>query len=466
MPALLTSTSMRPSSARTLSTMRVRSERFVTSVGSASAFRPRLRTSFAVRSALSAFSSATTTSAPRRASSSAVARPMPWPPPVTMATRPPSSLPSRRLTVPEYTAPAARSLARWYARRPMIEGTAEVRDVHRFDVSALERYLSGRVEGFRGPLGVRQFRGGQSNPTYYLEAGGREYVLRRKPPGQPLPSAPAVDREYRVLAALAAHTTVPVPKPYLLCEDDAVIGTMFYVMDCVHGRIFRDANLGGATPAERRAIYDSMNDVLARLHLVDWKAVGLAEFGRPGDYYARQIHRWSQQYRASETEKIEAMERLMEWLPKNIPASAETTLVHGDYRPGNMIVHPSEPRVVAVLDWELSTLGHPMADLAYNCMPYHLGNEWEGMRDAPLAELGIPTEAAYLAAYCRRTRRPAIEHWDFYIAFAEVRLAAIAQGIMGRVVAGTANDPNARERGERARPLAEAGWRLVASRLG
>jgi len=346
----------------------------------------------------------------------------------------------------------------------VIEGTAEVRDVHRFDVGTLERYLRERIEGFRGPLTVRQFRGGQSNPTYYLEAGGREYVLRRKPPGKLLPSAHAVDREYRVLAALAAHTTVPVPKPYLLCEDEAVIGTIFYVMDCVHGRIFRDANLGNATPAERRAIYDSMNDVLARLHLVDYDAVGLAAFGRPGDYYARQIHRWSQQYRASETEKIEAMERLMDWLPKNIPASAETTLVHGDYRPGNMIVHPSEPRVVAVLDWELSTLGHPMADLAYNCMPYHLGNEWEGLRDAPLAALGIPTEAEYLAAYCRRTKRPGIEHWDFYIAFAEFRLAAIAQGIMGRVIAGTANDPNARERGERARPLAEAGWRLVESR--
>ena len=346
----------------------------------------------------------------------------------------------------------------------MIEGTGEVRDVHRFDVGALERYLAQHIEGFRGPLSVRQFRGGQSNPTYYLTAGGREYVLRRKPPGKLLPSAHAVDREYRVLAALAAHTTVPVPKPYVLCEDDAVIGTMFYVMDCVHGRIFRDANLPGATPPERRALYDSMNDVLAQLHLVDWKAVGLADFGRPGDYYARQIHRWSQQYRASETEKIEAMERLMEWLPKNIPASTETRLVHGDYRPGNMIVHPTEPRVVAVLDWELSTLGHPMADLAYNCIGYHLGNEWEGLRDAPLAELGIPTEAEYLAAYCRRTNRAGIEHWDFYIAFAEFRLAAIAQGIMGRVIAGTANDPNARERGERARPLAEAGWRLVESR--
>src|SRR2546428_10895072 len=187
----------------------------------------------------------------------------------------------------------------------MIGGTAEVRAVRRFDVGALERYLAPRIEGFRGPLSVRQFRGGQSNPTYYLEAGGREYVLRRKPPGKLLPSAHAVDREYRVLAALAAHTSAPVPKPYLLCEDETVARTIFYVVDCVHGRIFRDANLGGAPPAERRAIYDSRSDVLARLHLVDWRAVGLADFGRPGDYFARQIHRWSQQYRASETEKIE-----------------------------------------------------------------------------------------------------------------------------------------------------------------
>jgi aminoglycoside phosphotransferase (APT) family kinase protein len=345
-----------------------------------------------------------------------------------------------------------------------MEGTADVRDVHRFDVAGLERYLRERIDGFAGPLTVRQFRGGQSNPTYYLAAAGREYVLRRKPPGKLLPSAHAVDREYRVLAALAAHTTVPVPRPYVLCEEEGVIGTILYVMDCVHGRIFRDANLPGASRADRTAIYDSMNDVLARLHTVDWQKIGLASFGRPGNYYARQIHRWSQQYRASETEKIDAMERLMEWLPKHIPASDDTTLVHGDYRPGNMIVHPTEPRVVAVLDWELSTLGHPMADLAYNCMPYHLGNEWEGLRDAPLAELGIPTEAAYLDAYCRRTGRDRIDDWEFYIAFAEFRLAAIAQGIMGRVIAGTANDPNARERGERARPLAEAGWRLVASR--
>src|SRR5882724_8420784 len=199
---------------------------------------------------------------------------------------------------------------------------------------------------------------------------------------------------------------MPVPRTYALCEDASVVGTPFYIMEYVHGSVHTDPRLPDVSPAERARIYDAMNDVLARLHTVDWRAVGLAEFGRPGDYYARQIHRWSQQYRASETEKIEAMERLMEWLPKNIPASAETTLVHGDYRPGNMIVHPSEPRVVAVLDWELSTLGHPMADLAYNCMPYHLGNEWEGLRDAPLADLGIPTEADYLAAYCRRTKRP------------------------------------------------------------
>src|SRR5690349_15738797 len=311
----------------------------------------------------------------------------------------------------------------------MIEGTAEVRDVHRFDVAALERYLRDRITGFTGPLTVRQFRGGQSNPTYYLAAGGREYVLRRKPPGKLLPSAHAVDREYRVLAALASHTDVPVPRPYLLCENEAVTGTIFYVMGCVHGRIFRDANLPGATRDDRRAIYDSMNDVLARLHRVDWKAIGLAEFGRPGDYYARQIHRWSQQYRASETQKIQAMERLMEWLPKNIPPSADTTLVHGDYRPGNMIMHPHEPRVIALLDWELSTLGHPMADLAYNCMKYHT------LEAFALSE-GVPTEDEFISAYCKRTGRERIPGWNFYVAFGFFRLASIVQGVYKRGLQG------------------------------
>jgi aminoglycoside phosphotransferase (APT) family kinase protein len=346
----------------------------------------------------------------------------------------------------------------------VIEGTAEVLDVHRFDAGALERYLAGRIEGFRGPLSVRQFRGGQSNPTYYLEAGGREFVLRRKPPGKLLPSAHAVDREYRVLTALAG-TGVPVPKTYVLCEDPEVVGTIFYVMDCVHGRVFRDADLPqAASPAERTKIYDHMNEILARLHTLDWKALGLDDFGKPGNYYARQIHRWGQQYRASETEKIESMERLIEWLPSHIPEDDLTTVVHGDYRPGNMIVHPSEPRVVAVLDWELSTLGHPLGDLAYFCMPYNLGDEWEGLRFKNLAALGLPTQEAFVADYCRRTDRDGIPDWDFYVAFAMFRLSAIAQGIMGRAIAGTANDPNARERGARARPLAEAGWRLVESR--
>ncbi|HEY3067189.1 MAG TPA: phosphotransferase [Methylomirabilota bacterium] len=338
---------------------------------------------------------------------------------------------------------------------------ADVRELHRFDVAALQAYLEARVPGFRGPITVRQFRGGQSNPTYYLTTGDGAYVLRRKPPGKLLPSAHAVDREYRVLTALQG-TGVPVPLTYVLCEDGDVIGTPFYLMEYVEGRLFRDAALPGASPAERTAIYDSMNEVLARLHGLDWKALGLGDFGKPGNYYARQIHRWTQQYRASETEKIPAMEELIAWLPGHIPAADETTLVHGDYRPGNMLMHPAEPRVVAVLDWELSTLGHPFADLGYFCMPYRLGSEWEGFRAENLAALGIPSEEEFLAAYCRRTGRSGIPHWEFYLAFAMFRLGAIAQGIMGRVLAGTANDPNARERGERARPLAEAGWRLVS----
>lgn len=343
----------------------------------------------------------------------------------------------------------------------MIVATVPVRDVHRFDEAALAGYLARHVEAFGGALTVRQFQGGQSNPTYHLEAGGREYVLRRKPPGKLLPSAHAVDREFRVISALAG-TGVPVPRTYVYCDDPAVIGTAFFVMECVHGRVFRDPPLPGVTPAERAAIYDDMNAVLARLHTVDWQARGLADFGRPGNYFVRQIHRWSQQYRASETEKIDAMECLMAWLPEHIPPGDETTIVHGDYRPGNLIVHPTEPRVAAVLDWELSTLGHPLADLGYNCIPYHMKDMGEGFYGLDSEVRGIPTEDEYLAAYCRRTGRRDIPHWDFYVAFSIFRIAAISQGIMGRVVAGTANDPNARERGERARPLAEVAWRIVA----
>ena len=343
-------------------------------------------------------------------------------------------------------------------------GTVEVLETHRFDVAALESYMKGHVAGFSGPLAVRQFQGGQSNPTYYLQTPQREYVLRRKPPGKLLPSAHAVDREYRVITALG-QTDVPVPRTYALCEDPEVVGTPFFIMECVHGRVITDARLPGLTPADRATMYDAMSDVLARLHNVDYAAVGLGDFGKPGNYFARQIHRWTSQYRASETETIASMDRLIGWLPGHIPPDDTTTIVHGDYRLGNMIVHPTEPRVLAVLDWELCTLGHPLADLAYNCMPYHLSADvMEGFEGADLAPLGIPSEETSLAAYCRRTGRPGIEDWDFYVAFSMFRLAAIAQGIMGRVLAGTANDPHARLRGERARPLADAAWAILAPR--
>ena len=350
----------------------------------------------------------------------------------------------------------------------MIEGvslttdTVPVRDVHQIDAAALERYLVANVRGFAGPVEVRQFQGGQSNPTYYVRAGSGEYVLRRKPPGKLLPSAHAVDREYRVITALQG-SGVPVPRTYILCEDDSVVGTPFYLMDCVHGRIFADPLLPGISPSERTALYDHFAEVLARLHKVDWKAAGLEDFGRPGNYFARQIHRWTTQYRASETEKIEAMERLIDWLPTHIPEDDTVTLVHGDYRPGNMVIHPTEPRVVGVLDWELSTLGHPLGDLSYTCVPYRMppGETLGGVGGLDLRAMGIPTEEEYVAAYCQKAGRGPIEHWDFYIAFALFRLGAIAQGIMGRVRDGTANDPRAIERGKRARPLGETGWAVV-----
>jgi aminoglycoside phosphotransferase (APT) family kinase protein len=279
-----------------------------------------------------------------------------------------------------------------------------------------------------------------------------------------LPSAHAVDREYRVITALG-KTGFPVPRTFTLCEDDAVIGTAFYIMDCVHGRVITDPAIPGVTPRERRLIYESIVDVLARLHTTDWRALGLADFGRPGNYFVRQLHRWTQQYRASETEKIESMERLIPWLPEHIPPGDETALVHGDFRLGNVIIHPTEPRVVAVLDWELSTLGHPLADLAYNCAwTYRVTRELDGLADTNLVELGIPAEQEYVAAYCRCAGRAAIADWEFCLAFAMFRLAAISQGIMGRFVAGTANDPNAEQRGRRARPFADTAWALIASR--
>lgn len=345
-------------------------------------------------------------------------------------------------------------------------GIMPVQERHRFDTAALERYLRDHVAGFSGALGVEQFKGGQSNPTFLLRAGEGRYVLRRKPPGKLLPSAHAVDREYRVLSALHG-TDVPVAKQYVLCEDESIIGTAFYVMDFVEGRVLWDPSLPGETPAGRRAIFDEMNRVIAALHSVDYTARGLGDYGKPGNYLQRQIARWTKQYRASETERIEAMENLIAWLPDNIPAGDETTLVHGDYRLDNVIFHPTEPRILAVLDWELSTLGHPIADFAYHCMTWRLTpTEFRGMSGFDFAGLGIPAESEYVEMYCRRTKRARIPDWDFYLAYNMFRLAGILQGIMGRVVEGTASSQHAIESGKRARPMAEAGWRQVEKILG
>ena len=340
-------------------------------------------------------------------------------------------------------------------------GTMPVQDRHRFDPARLAEYLHGKIPPFCAALEVQQFKGGQSNPTYLVRAGERRYVLRRKPPGQLLPSAHAVDREYRVMTALAA-TDVPVPRTWCLCEDPAVIGTAFFVMDLVEGRVFWDPALPGLANDERSAIWSEINRVIAALHRVDHRAVGLESFGRPGNYIARQIDRWSKQYRASETERIAAMDNLIAWLPENIPPGEETTIVHGDFRIDNLIFHPTEPRVLAVLDWELSTLGHPLADFAYHLMAWRLGpGQFRGMHGVDLAALGIPSEEQYVAMYCARTGRASIANIDFYLAYNMFRLAAILQGIARRAIDGTAANAQALETGKRARPTGEAGWALA-----
>jgi aminoglycoside phosphotransferase (APT) family kinase protein len=340
-------------------------------------------------------------------------------------------------------------------------GTMPVQDRHRFDVERLAQYMRANVAAFAGPLAVEQFRGGQSNPTFLLITPAKRYVLRRKPPGKLLPSAHAVDREYRVITALRA-AGIPVARSWALCQDDAVIGTAFYIMDYVEGRVLWEQALPGMSGEQRRAIYDEMNRVIAALHQVDYNAIGLGDYGKPGNYLERQIGRWTKQYRASETEKIEAMENLIAWLPQHIPAQDETSVVHGDYRLDNVIFHSSEPRILAVLDWELSTLGHPLADFSYHCMSWRLPpGENRGIRGLDLQALGIPSEEEYVAAYCRRTGRAGIANWDYYMAYNMFRLAGICQGIMGRVVDGTAVSERAAETGKRARPLAEAAWRQV-----
>jgi len=335
-------------------------------------------------------------------------------------------------------------------------GTKPVEERHRIDIAALEKFLDFRIGS------IEQFKGGQSNPTYRISAAsGKKYVLRRKPPGKLLPSAHAVDREYRVISAL--HPTgFPVARPHALCEDESVIGTAFYVMDCVEGRVLWDQALPGMTRAERAAIWDELNRVIAWLHSIDYRSVGLEGFGKPGNYIERQIARWSRQYQASETEPIEAMNNLIAWLPKNIPPETGTAVVHGDFRLDNVIYHAAEPRILAVLDWELSTLGDPLADFAYHCMSWHIPpGEFRGVSGLDLKRLGIPEEAEYVAKYCQRTGRGAIDasHWDFYLAYNLFRIAAILQGIMKRVVDGTAASAHARDAGMRARPMAELGWK-------
>ncbi len=347
------------------------------------------------------------------------------------------------------------------------QGTMPVAERHLFDVAALERYLVGKLPDFSGGLRVEQFRGGQSNPTFKLLTPQRAYVMRAKPGpvARLLPSAHAIEREYRVLSALAT-TEVPVAKVHCLCEDESVIGRAFYVMQCVEGRVYWDQSLPDMSAAERRAIYDEMNRVLALLHSVDPAGVGLADFGRPGNYFVRQIGRWTKQYLASETEPIPAMNALIDWLPAHIPSDEETAIVHGDYRLDNMIFDPDAPRVRAILDWELSTLGHPLADFSYHCMSYHIApGQFRGIAGLDYARLGIPTEREYVARYCERVGRDpeaVLANWDFYLAYNMFRLAAILQGIAKRVVDGTAANARAADAGKRARPLAEMGWAIAS----
>ena len=340
-----------------------------------------------------------------------------------------------------------------------------VLEKHRFDEAALSRYMEAHVEGYAPPLEVGQSMGGMSNPTFILRDGvGRRYVMRKKPPGKLLPSAHAVDREFRVISALGP-TDVPVAKAYALCEDESVIGQTFYIMEFKDGRVFRDMSLPELQPAERAAIYDAMNDTLARLHMVDYEAVGLSDYGRVGGYIARQVSRWSKQYEASKTEDIDAMDKLMAWLPDNIPDDSLTTIAHGDFRLENIIYHPTEPTVLAVVDWELGTLGNPLSDLAYNCLPYVWPDEGRGdLIGLDFESYGIPSEADYVAAYCRRTGRDGIDDWTFYSVLSLFRISAIIQGVYYRGLQGNAPSDAALERKDSCRMLSEIAWEIVQKR--
>jgi aminoglycoside phosphotransferase (APT) family kinase protein len=351
-------------------------------------------------------------------------------------------------------------------------GTRAMSGSHAFDTPALERWLTDHLEGFGGPLTVEQFKGGQSNPTYKLRTPTRDLVMRSKPGpvAKLLPSAHAIEREYRVMRALAT-TEVPVPAMLALCEDESVIGRAFYVMDCVEGRVLWEQGLPEQPPAERGAIYDEMNRVIAALHALDPAALGLADYGKPGSYFERQIGRWSKQYQAAVTEPIPEMDRLMQWLPERLPASARdeslVSIVHGDYRLDNLIFDATAPRIRAVLDWELSTLGHPLADFSYHCMSWHIPpGMFRGLAGLDLDTLGIPGERAYVERYCARSggrfdADTVMRDWSFYLAYNMFRLASIMQGIARRVVDGTASSAQARASGAAARPLAQMAWRVA-----
>jgi aminoglycoside phosphotransferase (APT) family kinase protein len=345
-------------------------------------------------------------------------------------------------------------------------GTKPVSERQKFDVGALDAYMRLHVDGYAGgPLAVEQFKGGQSNPTFKLNAvGGQQYVLRTKPgpAARLLPSAHAIEREFRVMDALN-KAGFPAARQYALCTDEAVIGRAFFIMEYVEGRVLWDQALPGMTPKERGAIYDELNRVIAQLHTIDYAAIGLADYGKPGNYFARQIERWTRQYRASATETIEAMDQLIDWLPRHIPPGDDTAIVHGDFRLDNMIFHPSEPRILAVLDWELSTLGHPAADFSYHCMSWHIApGQFRGIAGLDLESLGIPGQQQYIARYCGRTGKTIrTEDFHFYLAYNMFRLAGIMQGIMKRYVDGTASSAQALENGKAARPMAELGWQYA-----
>lgn len=336
--------------------------------------------------------------------------------------------------------------------------------VEQLPAGKLEEYLAAHIDGFRGPLKVTKFSGGQSNPTFKLEAASGTYVLRRQPPGKLLKSAHAVDREFRVMRALAG-TEVPVPRVLHLCEDRELIGSLFYVMEYCDGRIFWNAALPEVNKAGRSAIYDEMNRVLAALHSVDIDKTGLSDYGRPGNYFQRQFERWSAQYRASELNRIDAMDRLIDWLSGNLPEEdGRVALVHGDYRLDNIIFHPREPRAIAVLDWELSTLGHPFADLAYQCMQLRMpaqGDKMSGLMGTDRTALGIPSEADYVARYCERMGIGGIDNWAFYLAFSFFRLAAIIQGVAKRAQDGNASNRNAAKLGALVDPVARMALGII-----